>query len=494
MTGQTVGNYRIGDKIGEGGMGVVYEAEDIRLGRRVAIKFLPEDLFKEREPVRRFNLEARAASALNHPNICTIHDVGVHNGRPFIVMELLEGETLREHVHEKALETEELLDLAIEISSALDAAHVAGIVHRDIKSANIFVTQTGHAKIMDFGVAKAPEQAQVLKTRATISQKGSSTESGVPEQAQALKTRATIRQESSSTEPGVVVGTVAHMSPEQALGEEVDARSDLFSFGTVLYEMATRRLPFRAKTLAGLFNEVLNKVPISPQRLNPDVPLQLEAIINKALEKDRAVRYQSAKDLLVDLRRLKEGFASGQVEARSQTALALRRWWHRRFRTLSIGATIIVAVTIGWIGIRLLAPAAVIPVSFRVVAPNDCPLRLSQSLEEGLALVMFDPHEDEMLEVIATRDVDLARGAVSDESRERLPFPFRDEDGPKLRLRRRQSLRIFIQARSVLEENEVSLFQQETIFGAGCSDQDAVIIFDGDGRKLLDMRYEFVGR
>ena len=336
MIGKTISHYRVGEMLGRGGLGVVYKAEDLKLGRVVALKFLSENVGHDCQAVERLKREARAASALNHQNICTVYDIDEHDGQPFIAMEFLDGQTLKDSIGRQPFAVAGLLDIAIQIADALDAAHKRRIIHRDIKPANVFVTDGGQAKLLDFGLAKACQDHQ----RAPISIAASLT-----------------RTEEHLTSAGVAVGTVAYMSPEQARGEPLDARSDLFSLGAVLHEMATGEPAFSGNTIAVVHDAVLNSAPIPAGRLNPKLPSQIEEVINKALEKDRAMRYQTASDLRTDLVRLRRDMNIAGASAPDGSSTAISRW-RRRYSGLAAIGVILAMLAALVVLYRSRAPAA----------------------------------------------------------------------------------------------------------------------------------------
>jgi serine/threonine protein kinase len=409
LTGKTVSHYRVFEKLGSGGMGVVYRAEDTKLDRDVALKFLPEALSEHRDAISRLRREARAASALNHPHICTIHDIDEHEGRPFIVIELLKGQTLKSRIAGKALPIEQLVEFALQIADALEAAHARGIIHRDIKPANLFITERGQIKVLDFGLAKLTP---------------SGAEAGASKQDSGADLMRTLTDHVTLTGAGTALGTIAYMSPEQARGEDLDTRTDLFSFGAVLYEMATGRIAFDGRSPAIVFKDVLYTAPMPPRTLNPALPPRIEEIILKAMEKDRDVRYQTASEMRADLKRWKRDsdlpgatisvhLGSRQVASARQDAgpskSRLSRAWPLAAAVVALGFALTIGYRFGWVGADSQSPSATLiarqitfnsteqPVFFSAISPDGKFLAYGDST--GIHLRQLDTGETHSLPV-----------------------------------------------------------------------------------------------
>src|SRR6266478_7920573 len=386
MIGQTISHYRILQKLGGGGMGVVYEAEDLRLGRRVALKFLPEDLARDPQALERFRREARAASALNHPNICTIYDIGEDESRQYIVMEYLDGTTLKYRIEGKPISVDQLVDFGTQMADALDVAHIAGIVHRDLKPANLFLTKRGQAKILDFGLAKVAGRP-------------------LPELEPVGASLATAAVDAAHlTSPGSTVGTVAYMSPEQARGEEIDSRTDLFSFGAVLYEMATGRQPFTGNTSAVIFDAILEHRPAKVATLNPRLPARLEEIIDKTLEKDRDLRCQTAAELRGDLKRLKRDSDSGRIATVSAKSPVQGEAKDSNMSRWAMAAVASGALAVGFLLGRVTArPTPLLPPTYHQLTFRHGGIRMARFASDGKTMMYSGAWEERPTDTYTTR-------------------------------------------------------------------------------------------
>ncbi|MDA2923932.1 serine/threonine protein kinase [Acidobacteria bacterium AH-259-L09] len=483
MVGQTISHYRVLEKLGEGGMGEVFLAQDTSLDRKVALKFLPEFLQEDPIACKRFLREAKSAAALDHPYICKIYEVGEAEGKDFIAMEYVPGETLRDRLARGPLPFKEALQKAAEVAEALEKAHATGIVHRDLKPSNIMLTPEGHVKVMDFGLAKQLTPAEgLVGQEETIS--------------------------GSLTKTGTTLGTLAYMSPEQMRGQRVDTRSDIFSFGVMLYEMLAGVHPFRKDLPMDTGNAILNETPPPLARYTDNIPELLQHTVRKMLAKEPDRRYQLMHEVRTDLGQLMEEIGYSLISATAPIVSPRPQWWQRN-RLLWPAATALGIIVAGALWLQFFRPvseSSIIPIkaarnpvalnkpSFHVVGKADCFFSITEMLasQDEVSILTFNPLEaDEHIDIVALENIDLRGGAVGDERRTERPLLFRREDEPKLILKKGHILRIYIQSKSDLEDNEVSLHSKETIWGADCGKSDRVWIQDGNGRRLLDFRYTF---